>query len=78
MDPEILRELAMIYLPIATALYSTAILCLFFFKIDRATHESNLVKLKDAAALAELSGVGDQAGGVPGVAGGAAPIGPRS
>ena len=77
-DPEILRDLAMIYLPIATALYTTAILCLFFFKIDRATHESNLVKLKDAAALAQLSGFDDQMGGLPGVAGGAAPIGPRS
>ena len=77
-DPDILRELALIYLPIATALYGTAILCLFAFKIDKATHESNLIKLKDAAALAEVSGADDQIGGLPGVAGGAAPVAPRS
>ena len=47
------------------------------WSIDKATHESNLIRLKDAAALAELSGADDQVGSLPGVAGGAAPIAPR-
>ena len=56
-DPEILRNLAMIYLPTAVLMFAVAILCLFAFKIDKAAHESNLEKLKDAAVLAAQSGV---------------------
>nr|QQZ50189.1 hypothetical protein JKL49_27380 [Phenylobacterium glaciei]QQZ52125.1 hypothetical protein JKL49_00185 [Phenylobacterium glaciei] len=46
----------MIYLPTAALMFGVAILCLFAFKIDKAVHESNLEKLKDAAVLAAQSG----------------------
>jgi Na+/melibiose symporter-like transporter len=46
-DPEILRNLALTYLPMAALLYGAAILSIFAFNIDRAKHEENLRKLAE-------------------------------
>jgi GPH family glycoside/pentoside/hexuronide:cation symporter len=77
-DPEVLRHLALIFLPTAFVLYGVAIICLFAFKIDKATHEDNLRRLKDSVALADLVGADLEAGGAAGLAGGAAPVAPRA
>lgn len=74
-DPDIVHNLGLAFLPTVGVLYGLAILCLFAFNIDRARHESNLAKLRDAAALAEESGLDAEAGGLGGVAGGASPGG---
>jgi len=52
-DPQILTNLALIYLPTAATLFFVAILCMFLFKIDRTTHEDNLKKLRAAQTPAE-------------------------
>jgi len=52
-DPEIMRHLLFIYMPLQFALFAVAISCLSFYRIDRATHESNLARLAEAAAVAE-------------------------
>lgn len=45
LDPEIPKHLALVYFPVSFGLYFVALLCLSFYKIDRATHEENLRKL---------------------------------
>jgi Na+/melibiose symporter-like transporter len=52
-DPEIMRHLLFIYMPLQLVLFAVAISCLSFYRIDRATHEANLAKLAEAAAVAE-------------------------
>ncbi len=52
-DPEILRRLAFLSLPTATILSLISVGVLFFYRIDKATHERNLQSLGDAAGLAE-------------------------
>jgi Na+/melibiose symporter-like transporter len=52
-DPEILRRLAFLSLPTATILSLVSTGVLFFYRIDKATHERNLQSLSDAAGLAE-------------------------
>ena len=54
-DPAILRQLALVYLPTVATLSGLSIFVLVFYRIDRATHEDNLARLRDAAALAELA-----------------------
>lgn len=54
-DPDIMRHLALIYLPAVALLSGTSIAVLTLYRIDRATHERNLERLRDAAALAELA-----------------------
>lgn len=73
-DPEILHNLALTYLPMAAALYGTAILTIFAFNIDRAKHEENLRIL---AARRGVATVGSGASGpAPAVAGGLSPASP--
>ncbi|MDB5450473.1 MAG: hypothetical protein JWQ52_1601 [Phenylobacterium sp.] len=55
--PAIVRHLALIYLPAIALLSGSSIAVLNFYKIDRATHERNLERLRDAAALAEVAGL---------------------
>ena len=74
-DPEIVHNLGVAFLPTVTVLYGLAIVCLFAFNIDKARHESNLAKLREAAALAEESGLEAEAGSLGGIAGGVSPGG---
>ena len=54
-DPAIPRHLALIYMPTQIVLFGIGIAILLFYRIDRSTHESNLARLAEAAALAEES-----------------------
>ena len=56
-DPEIMRRLALIYLPFATGMTALAIAVLVFYRIDETTHTRNLETLEDAAAAAEKGGI---------------------
>lgn len=46
-DPDLLRNLALIYLPTIGGFYAVAITCLFLYRIDKTTHEENLRKLQE-------------------------------
>jgi Na+/melibiose symporter-like transporter len=60
-DPEIVRHLIIIYLPIQAVLYLAAVALLSAYRIDRRSHQANLRKLTDAAmAIDEIEG-GDAA-----------------
>jgi GPH family glycoside/pentoside/hexuronide:cation symporter len=67
-DPALMRELALIYLPVTVFFSVVSIAVLGLYRIDRATHERNVETLREAAALAETSGAaeavegGEQAG----------------
>ncbi|MGZ5931519.1 MAG: MFS transporter [Rhizomicrobium sp.] len=50
LDPGIAKNLALVYFPTAFVLYAVALVCLSFYRIDRATHEENLRALAEAAA----------------------------
>jgi Na+/melibiose symporter-like transporter len=52
--PEVLRRLALIYVPSYVGLYAIAIGFLAAYRIDRASHQANLERLADAAAAAEV------------------------
>ena len=52
--PEVLRHLALIYVPSYCGLYAIAAGFLCAYRIDRAGHEANLVRLAQAAAAAEI------------------------
>ncbi len=45
-DPQTVRHLAMLYVPIMLAVYGIGILLLTLYKIDRKQHEENLSRLK--------------------------------
>jgi Na+/melibiose symporter-like transporter len=51
---EDVRHLAMAYLPLLALLTGSSIVALSFYKIDRATHEANLERLREVAALATV------------------------
>ncbi|HLZ75401.1 MFS transporter [Phenylobacterium sp.] len=51
---EDVRRLAMLYLPLLALLTGSSIWALSFYKIDRATHEANLDRLREVAALATI------------------------
>jgi glycoside/pentoside/hexuronide:cation symporter, GPH family len=53
--PEVVRHLALIYLPVIAILSGSSIAALGLYRIDRATHERNLERLREAAALADQS-----------------------
>jgi hypothetical protein len=61
-DAEVLRNLALAYIPAATALNLTAIACLRLYRIDAGAHERNLSTIKEAAALAEATAEADLTG----------------
>ena len=52
-DPEIVRRLALYYIPCVILLNGGSVVVLQFYRIDRATHERNVAHLREAAALAE-------------------------
>jgi GPH family glycoside/pentoside/hexuronide:cation symporter len=58
-DPEIMRRLATIYLPVMAGMTALSITVLVFYRIDRTKHETNLATLQDAAAVAETTRLPD-------------------
>ncbi|MFN3512870.1 MAG: MFS transporter [Phenylobacterium sp.] len=79
-DPELLRNLALIYLPTIGGFYAVAITCLFLYRIDKTIHEENLRKLAEGALEArttdaEIEGAAPAA---TGPAGDLSPVAPRS
>ena len=52
-DPSVLRNLALIYLPAVTALYLCSTSAIMLYRISRERHADNLQHIADAAALAE-------------------------
>jgi len=50
-----LTHLALIYLPVVTALYLCSTSMIFLYRIDRRRHEANLQRIAEAAVLAEES-----------------------
>jgi Na+/melibiose symporter-like transporter len=53
-DPAVLRNLALLYLPATAALSVAAIGSLYLYRIDRDAHERNLETIAEGAAKAEL------------------------
>jgi Na+/melibiose symporter-like transporter len=54
-DPDIVRRLAMYYLPCILIFNGGSVVILQFYRIDRAAHERNIASLREAAALAEAA-----------------------
>jgi len=54
-DPDIVRQLALYYIPCVILLNGGSVVALSFYKIDRAAHERNVASLREAAALAETA-----------------------
>lgn len=52
-DPGVLRNLALLYLPATATLSVIAIACLNLYRIDREAHERNLETLAEGTAQAE-------------------------
>lgn len=50
-DPHIVRQLAIYYIPCVIALNGGSVVVLLFYKIDRAAHERNVAALRQAAAV---------------------------
>jgi Na+/melibiose symporter-like transporter len=55
LDPQIPKNLAIAYFPVAFALYAVALGCLAFYRISRQTHEENLVRLAAEAERAPVA-----------------------
>jgi len=64
-DQSILRHLVLVFLPISIGCNAVALFVLTSYKIDRASHQQNLQRLSDAAALAELGNVEAAEGASP-------------
>ena len=54
-DPAIMTELALIYLPMTASFSALAILALTLYRIDKNAHEENLRKISEAAAAGETA-----------------------
>ena len=52
-SPDIMRHMLLLYLPFAVIMKALSIIVLFFYKIDKDKHETNLATLASAAALGE-------------------------
>jgi len=52
-DPAIVRHLAMLYLPCILIFNGGSVVVLQFYRIDRAAHEQNIARLREAAAALE-------------------------
>ena len=79
-DPDLLRNLALIYLPTIGGFYAVAITCLFLYRIDKTTHEENLRKLQQGALEtrttdAQIEGASPAAAGP---AGDLSPVAPKA
>ena len=55
LDPQIPRNLALVFFPVSFTLYAIALFCLSFYRIDRATHEENVRKLAGEALRAPVT-----------------------
>ncbi len=64
-DPEIMRHLALLTLPAGAVLNLIAIGVLVFYRLDRTSHERNLVTLRESAALADAALEINPSGGQP-------------
>jgi hypothetical protein len=60
-----LRHLVLVFLPISIGCNAVALAVLTSYKIDRTSHQQNLERLRDAAALAELGSVEAAEGASP-------------
>lgn len=70
--PEVLRNLALVYVPSMAVIYALTIACMWFYKIDRSSHEANLALLAQIGAEPEAEITGE-AGPAPQLAVFAAP-----
>jgi GPH family glycoside/pentoside/hexuronide:cation symporter len=59
-DPHIVRQLALAYLPLSGVLSAGSIAVLGFYRIDRAAHQRNLEHYRQAAAAVELNAFEDR------------------
>jgi Na+/melibiose symporter-like transporter len=64
-DPRIIHQLALLYLPCILIFNGGSVAVLVFYKLDSATHERNLQTLRDAAAIAGEAEVGGGTTPVP-------------
>ena len=78
-DPDMLRNLALIYLPTIGAFYAVAIACLFAYKIDKSVHEENLRILQEGVLEARTTDAQIETGtpAASGPAGDLSPVTPR-
>lgn len=61
-DPSIMHNLALMYLPGAAAFSAFAIAALTLYRIDKNAHEANLERLREVAAAAETAAEGRDSG----------------
>lgn len=59
-DPEIMRHLLFIYMPLQLVLYAISIACIVPYRIDRAIHEANLARLSESAAETVRTGLDNE------------------
>ena len=52
-DPEVVRNLALAYMPTVIALYGIAIAFILSYRITRATHADNLAQLRARGEMLE-------------------------
>lgn len=57
-DPQVMRHLLFIYMPVQILLFTISLGCITLYRIDRTTHEANLKRLSEAAAIAEAEETG--------------------
>ena len=55
-DPIVLRHLVLFLVPITAGCAALSIVALTFYRIDRVSHQRNLDRLRDAAAVGEVIG----------------------
>ncbi|HZR83360.1 MAG TPA: MFS transporter [Candidatus Binatia bacterium] len=62
-DPAVVRQLGIVFMPTLGLLYAAALACLSTYRISRATHEANLARLarRRAAALDAMGAIGSDA-----------------
>jgi len=67
-DPQVVRDLVWLYVPITATISSLSIAVWSFYRIDKATHERNLATIREAQTLAEarLERLEPEAVGSPG------------
>jgi Na+/melibiose symporter-like transporter len=70
--PHAVRNLVLVYMPVQITLWIVSILLVGGYRIDRSTHEQNLSRLAQSAALAESSPGGLVVAGASGTVGEAA------
>jgi glycoside/pentoside/hexuronide:cation symporter, GPH family len=54
--PEVLRNLALVYVPSMIGIYVLTIACMSFYRIDRTAHEANLARLAASGPEGEITG----------------------